>query len=47
MTGFKINTFVVLLINNTNQFDIFMEFNVIVHNINPSADLNSSEIPPL
>ena len=47
MTGSKINTFVVLLINNTNQFDIFMEFNVIVHNINPSADLNSSEIPPL
>ena len=47
MTGFQNNTFVVLLIITTNQFEILVELNVIVHNINPSADLNSSEIPPL
>ena len=41
------NTFVVLLIITTNQFEILVELNVIVHKINPSADLNSSEIPPL
>ena len=45
MTGSKINTFVVLLINNTNQFDIFMEFNVKAYKINPSADLNSLRFP--